>query len=129
MKAQSKLSGGIVIGESPVEAVCRRLLDRDKLPPTTMRANEVVTRIDELRRVAAARNRARAALGRRTATMLQNHSGPWPRITCDVCRCADRIDTVLLDDALESFGLHAYPHVAHPGLDSFPTSRAKASAA
>ena len=63
MKAQSKLSGGIVIGESPVEAVCRRLLDRDKLPPTTMRANEVVARIDELRRVAAARNRARAALG------------------------------------------------------------------
>ena len=29
--------------------------------------------------------------------------------------------------ALESFGLHS--HVAHPGLDSFPTSRAKASAA
>ena len=58
-----KALGGIVIGESPVEVVCRRLLGRDKLPPTTMRANEVVARIDELRRVAAARNRARAALG------------------------------------------------------------------
>ena len=71
-----KTLGGIVIGESPVEVVCRRLLGRDKLPPTTMRVNEVVARIDELKRVAAVRNRARAAVGRGTATMLQNILGP-----------------------------------------------------
>ena len=45
-----KAFGGIVIGESPVEVVCRRLLGRDKLPPTTKQANEVVSRIDKLRR-------------------------------------------------------------------------------
>ena len=67
----TKALGGISIGEDPFEVVCRRLLGRDKLQPTTMRANEVVTRIDEMRRVAAARNRARVALGRRTVTMLR----------------------------------------------------------
>ena len=63
-----KALGGIAIGESPFEVVCRRLLGSDKLQPTTRLANEVVT----------------SALGRRTVTMLQNKGRESVRHLCCV---------------------------------------------